>query len=113
MNQGALYRHVGITTILLFISLYSWGSTTLPQHPNKLVPPDAAPLDTIPVKKPVETETVEQKKEEPPVESVIKEVPKAKKQVKPIAVPPVVTPVKPPQIIKPKIVIKKIGVRVP
>jgi hypothetical protein len=112
MNKGALYRHVGITTILLIISLYSWGSTKLPQHTYKVVPANAAPLDTIPVKKPVETETVEQK-QELPVEPVIKEVPKAKKQLKPIAVPPVVTPVKPPQIIKPKIVIKKIGVRVP
>lgn len=112
MNKGALYRHVGITTILLIISLYSWGSARLPQHTYKVVPPDTAPMDTIPVKKPVEAEAVEQK-QELPVGPVIKEVPKAKKQVKPIAVPSVMTPVKPPQIIKPKIVIRKISVRVP
>ncbi|PSL21488.1 hypothetical protein CLV42_12342 [Chitinophaga ginsengisoli] len=112
MNKGALYRHVGITTTLLIISLHSWGSATLPQHPYRIIPVNTVPLDTIPVKKPVETETVEQK-QELPVEPVIKEVPKSKKQLKPIAVPTVVTPVKPPQIIKPKIVIKKIGVRVP
>jgi len=112
MNQGALYRHVGITVILSIISLYSWGSATLPQPTYKVKPSEALPLDTIPVKKPVETETVAPT-QDLPVEPVIKEVPKAKKQVKPIAVPPVMTPVKPPQIIKPKIVIKKIGIRVP
>lgn len=112
MNKGALYRHVGITAILLIISLYSWGSVKLPQPTYKVAPAYTALLDTIPVKKPVETETVEPK-QELPVEPVIKEVPKAKKQLKPIAVPTVVTPVKPPKIIKPKIVIKKIGIRVP
>jgi len=112
MNKGALYRHVGITAILLIISLYSWGSVKLPQPTYKVIPVNTVPLDTIPVKKPVETETVEPK-QELPVEPVIKEVPKAKKQLKPIAVPTVVTPVKAPKIIKPKIVIKKIGVRVP
>ncbi|MCF6402546.1 hypothetical protein L3C95_11660 [Chitinophaga filiformis] len=112
MNKGAIYRHVGITAILSIISLYSWGSTTLPQPTYKVIPPDAVRMDTIPVKKPVETETVEPT-QELPVEPVIKEVPKAKKQVKPIAVPSVITPVKTPKIIKPKIVIKKIGVRVP
>lgn len=112
MNKGALYRCVGITVILLIISLYSWGSVTLPQHPYKVESPYVALRDTVPVKKPVETETVEQKQEQP-LEPVIKEVPRSKKQVKPIAVPPAVLPVKPPKVIKPKIVIKKIGVRVP
>ncbi|SHM86353.1 hypothetical protein [Chitinophaga sp. CF418] len=112
MNKGALYRHVGITVILSIISLYSWGSNTLPQPTYKVIPPDAVPLDTIPVKKPVETETVEPT-QELPVEPVIKEVPRSKKQLKPIAVPPAVLPVKTPKIIKPKIVIRKISVRVP
>jgi hypothetical protein len=111
MNKGALYRYVGITIILLIISLYSWGSVSLPQHSYKVMSPSVELRDTIPVK-PVETAPVEQKKE-PPIEPVIKEVPRAKKQLKPIAVPPAVRPLKSPKVIKPKIVIKKIGVRVP
>lgn len=112
MNKGILYRYVGITIILLFISLYSWGSVSLPQHPYKVMSLSVELRDTIPVKNPAETAPAEQKKE-PIVEPVIKEVPRAKKQLKPIAVPSTVVPVKPPKVIKPKIVIKKIGVRVP
>ena len=112
MNKGVLYRYVGITIILLIISLYSWGSVSLPQHPYKVISPSVELRDTIPVKKPVETAPVEQQKELP-VEPIIKEVPRAKKQLKPIAVPTAVRPLKPPKVIKPKIVIKKIGVRVP
>lgn len=99
MNKGALI------IILLIVSLRSWGSVSLPQLSYKVL------NDSIPVKKPVETVSSEQKQEQP-VETIIKEVPKAKKQLKPIAVPPTVIPVKPPVIIKPKIVIKKIGIRV-
>jgi hypothetical protein len=98
MNKGAFY----ITTILLIISLKSWGSVPLPQLLT----------DTIPVKRP---EEVVQKQDQPVKEltdPVIKEVPRAKKQLKPIAVPPTVVPVKVPQIIKPKIVIRRIGVRI-
>jgi hypothetical protein len=112
MNKGVLYRYVGITILLLIISLYSWGSISLPQHSYKVISPFVELRDTIPVKKPVEMAPVEQKKELP-IEPVIKEVPRAKKQLKPIAVPPVVRPLKSPKVIKPKIVIKKIGVRVP
>jgi hypothetical protein len=98
MNKGAF-----IIIVLLTVSLRSWGSVALPQLSYKAL------RDTIPAQKPVvETQTSEQK----PVETIIKEVPKAKKQLKPIAVPPTGIPVKPPVIIKPKIVIKKIGLHV-
>ena len=104
MNKGAFY----IITIFLFISLKSWGSVSLPQLSHKAF----LLTDTVPVKKPEETI---QKQEQPVKEitdPVIKVVPRAKKQLKPIAVPPTVVPVKVPPIIKPKIVIKKIGVRI-
>ena len=104
MNKGTFY----IITILLIISLKSWGSAALPQFSHKAY----LLTDTVPVKKP---EEVTQKQDQPVkevIDPVIKEVPRAKKQLKPIAVPPTVVPVKVPRIIKPKIVIKKIGVRV-
>ncbi|WP_232538926.1 hypothetical protein [Chitinophaga tropicalis] len=106
MDKGILYRYTGIIIILLICHLNSWGSVSLPQHP-----PYSVPLDSIPVKKPAEVEKQDQPVTDA-IPDVIKEVPKSKKQVKPIAVPPAVMPVKPHVIIKPKIVIKKIGVRV-
>ncbi|SFE07956.1 hypothetical protein SAMN05518672_104402 [Chitinophaga sp. CF118] len=108
MNKGA----AGIITFLLIISFKSWGSVPLPQLSYKAISSYAMLNDTIPGKKP---EEVEQKQEQPLKEvtdPVIKEVPRSKKQLKPIAVPTKVLPVKAP-IIKPKIVIKKIGVRIP
>lgn len=106
MNKGIVCRYAGIVIVLLISYLNSWGSVSLPQHPLYSVP-----LDSIPAKKQAEVE-----KQDQPVtdaaQTVIKEVPKSKKQLKPVAVPPAVMPVKPPVIIKPKIVIKKIGVRV-
>lgn len=113
MNKGAFYRYAGIISILLIVSLNSRGSVTLPLLTHKAASTCLALQDTIPGKKPAEE--VEQKQEQPVKEvtdAVIKEVPKSKKQIKPIAIPPAVLPVKAP-IIKPKIVIKKIGVRIP
>ncbi|GAA3938775.1 hypothetical protein GO495_11055 [Chitinophaga oryziterrae] len=110
MNKGAFYRYAGIIIILLIVSLKSWGSVTLPQLNRKAASACLSLQDTIPpANKPVEAE---QKQEQPVTDAVIKEVPKAKKQLKPIAVPPAVLPVKTP-IVKPKIVIKRIGVRIP
>lgn len=116
MNKGVLYRYAGIITILLIISLKSWGSVPLPQLSYKAVASYVMLPDTVPVKKP---EEAVQKQEQPLKEitdPVIKEVPRAKKQVKPIAVPTKVVPVKVApvkvRIIKPKIVIKKVGVRI-
>jgi hypothetical protein len=106
MNKGILYRYSGILIILLIISLKSWGSASLPQLSYKAV------ADTIPVQK---QEEATQKQDQPLKEvtdPVIKEVPKAKKQLKPIAVHTTIAPVKVQPIIKPKIVIKKISVRV-
>ncbi|SEW25239.1 hypothetical protein SAMN05428988_3615 [Chitinophaga sp. YR573] len=109
MNKGAFYRYAGIIIILLIVSLKSWGSVTLPQLNHKAASTCLALQDSIPPRKPVEAE---QKQEQPVTDAVIKEVPKAKKQIKPIAVPTTVLPVKAP-IVKPKIVIRKIGVRIP
>lgn len=53
--------------------------------------------DTVPKSNTGNTETAAQKEIEP-----IKEVPKSKKQVKPVAIP--VTGIKPVQVIKPKII---------
>lgn len=68
--------------------------------------------DTIPVKKTVEPDAKSLPKNESPVkeilEPVIKTVPKSKKQVKPVAVP-TVKPAKVPKIIKPKVIIRKVG----
>jgi hypothetical protein len=66
--------------------------------------------DTLPKK--TEKPATPEQKQETPADPIIKEVPKARKQVKPVAVPSVVIPIKPPVIIKPKIVIKKIGLHV-
>jgi hypothetical protein len=61
-------------------------------------------IDTVPVAEPVKVIPAEQSK---PVDvsNVIKQVPKSRKQVKPVAVPKIVT-TRPKAIIKPKIVIK-------
>jgi len=110
MNKGTFYRYAGILIILLIVSLKSWGSVTLPQLNHKAASTCLALQDTIPpANKPAEAE---KKQEQPVTDAVIKEVPKAKKQLKPIAVPTTVLPVKAP-IVKPKIVIKRIGVRIP
>src|SRR4051812_43643411 len=61
-------------------------------------------MDTVPVVKSGEVQPTEQP-ETVPVPEVIKQVPKSRKQMKPIAVPKIVT-TKPKAIIKPKIVIK-------
>lgn len=101
----AIYRHMGISVILLVISAVSQGSDVLPRLTAEIF------QDTLPAKKTEKPATPEQK-QETPADPIIKEVPKARKQVKPVAVPPVVIPIKPPVIIKPKIVIKKIGLHV-
>src|SRR5688572_24613641 len=61
-------------------------------------------LDTVPTVKAVESQPAQQV-ENVEVPNVIKQVPKSRKQVKPVAVPKIVT-TKPKAIIKPKIVIK-------
>ena len=55
-------------------------------------------MDTLPDNKKIAPENAETK----PAELLIKEVPKSRKQVKPIAVP--ITGIKPVQVIKPKII---------
>ena len=66
--------------------------------------------DTIPpVKKTVEEKPAQEKPATTTIPSVIKVVPKARKQIKPVALPAL--PVKPPKIIKP--VIKRVGTLIP
>ncbi|MFT3827671.1 MAG: hypothetical protein QM731_27375 [Chitinophagaceae bacterium] len=116
MNKGIFYHSISIISILLICSLKSWGSETLPQLDGKPVCAYRVVTDTVPGQKPPEVKKEEPKQEQPVKEAVgevIKEVPKSKKQVKPVAVSATSVPVKPPVIIKPKVVIKKIGVRIP
>lgn len=111
MNKGVLYRYAGIITILLIISLKSWGSVPLPQLSYKAVASYVMLPDTVPVQKPEEAAQKQERPLKEITDPVIKEVPRAKKQIKPISVPTKVAPVKV-RIIKPKIVIKKVGVRI-
>jgi hypothetical protein len=62
-------------------------------------------MDTVPAVKAVEAQPAQQSENVEVVPTVIKQVPKSRKQVKPVAVPKIVT-TKPKAIIKPKIVIK-------
>jgi hypothetical protein len=114
MNKWVFPRYAGITILLLISYLNGWGSVSLPQPTYGPDDPYCVAADSIPIKKQVEAGKAPQDQPVPDVvQPVIKEVPKARKQIKPIAVPPAVVPVKPPVIIKPKIVIKKIGVHLP
>ena len=61
-------------------------------------------MDTVPAVKAVEAQPAQQV-ENVEVPNIVKQVPKSRKQVKPVAVPKIVT-TKPKAIIKPKIVIK-------
>ena len=104
--------------VLLAVSLLA---TTLYAREGKPVLTAARPAfnialtDTVPPVKnapPVKTPEPEVKKDVPVVvvdAKVIKEVPKARKQIKPKVIP--VVPVKAPKVIKP--IIKKIGVILP
>ena len=106
MNKGVFFSFIGTIFILLLSSLHSRGGISLPR-PVYII-------DSIPVATPQEqVKTTTQEQPVKDLKDVIKEVPKAKKQIKPIAVPGTVVPVKTPQIIKPKIVIKRIGVHIP
>jgi hypothetical protein len=64
----------------------------------------SVPIDTVPAVKAVEAQPAQQV-ETVEAPTVIKQVPKSRKQLKPVAVPKIVT-TKPKAIIKPKIVIK-------
>lgn len=103
--------------VLLAVSLLA---TTLYAREGKPVLITARPFsialtDTVPPVKnapPVKTPEPEVKKDVPVVvvdAKIIKEVPKARKQIKPKVIP--VVPVKAPKVIKP--IIKKIGVILP
>lgn len=105
MTKMAPYRHITVTILLFITSFRSQGSDLLPRFSVDVF------QDTLPAKKTEKPATPESKKESP-VEPIIKEVPKARKQVKPVAIPPVVIPVKPPVIIKPKIIIKRPGIHI-
>lgn len=71
---------------------------TVPPPPAKDAPPVKTPEPDVKKNKPVVADA-----------KIIKEVPKARKQIKPKVIP--VTPVKPPKVIKP--IIKKIGAILP
>lgn len=112
-RQHFFYRFLVLATgFLLATSLYA--------REGKPVFTGARPFsieltDTVPPVKnapPVKAPEPEVKKDVPIVvvdAKIIKEVPKARKQIKPKVIP--VTPVKPPKVIKP--IIKKIGAILP
>lgn len=110
------YSFVRITCVALIFLAGSFASAA---SEGKPVAPMQAPAymltDTVPpAKKPIEEkpETEQKTETEKPVTttpSVIKVVPKARKQIKPVALPSV--PLKPNKIIKP--VIKRVGSLIP
>ena len=96
-----MFREAGIYILFFFIfSAVTVNASALTTGVNRFV----VPIDTIPAVKAVEAQPAQQV-DNVEVPNVIKQVPKSRKQVKPVAVPRIV-PTKPKAIIKPKIVIK-------
>ncbi|RYY55954.1 MAG: hypothetical protein EOO09_08355 [Chitinophagaceae bacterium] len=110
MNRHNLYRITIITGLFLVRTLQGWGSAHKPL-PRLFIPPLQMIADTVPQAKPTEPKTGQPATEGPiegTVKPLIKSVPKAKNQVKPKALPGKL-PVKTPTIVKPKIIIRRIG----
>jgi len=108
------YPFARLTGTVLILLACSFASAASEGKPVAFIQVPAHVLtDTVPpVKKPVEEKPEPEKKTETPVTttpSVIKVVPKARKQIKPVALPSV--PLKTNKIIKP--VIKRVGSLIP
>lgn len=113
-------RHCLLNRFIVLLAVFLL-ATTLYAREGKPVFTGSRPAfsieltDTVPPVKnapPVKTPEPEAKKDVPVIvvdPKIIKEVPKARKQIKPKVIP--VTPVKPPKVIKP--IIKKIGAILP
>ena len=97
-----MFRRVGTYMLFLFVfsSVKSRAADSTPGIANMLFL-----TDTVPAVKAVEAQPAQQAENVEVVPNVIKQVPKSRRQVKPVAVPKIVT-TKPKAIIKPKIVIK-------
>ena len=111
MNLKPLYLKAVLFGLFLIPTHKGWGSDhkSLP-HPILIM----ASSDTVPPVKPAEVKPAENKPANPalPVEKiidpVIKVIPKSRKQIKPVAIPGNI-PAKTQKIIKPKIIIRRIG----
>ena len=107
MKKRALYRICLIACLCMIRSLQGWGSdsTSLPRLSFEMVS-----MDTIPAVKtsPTQTEPTTEGPIDKVIKPVVKQVPKSKKQLKPVAIPGNL-PVKPLKTVKPKVIIRKIG----
>jgi len=117
MTRKRYYRCLSLSVLLTIRSLAGWGSEQLPHLPFEGKPSFTVSIDTVPPTKktvvPEETPAPSQPVKEV-IGPVIKEVPKSRKQVKPVALPTNGIPVQTPKVIKPKVVIiKKIGLLIP
>ncbi len=114
MRRAVSYGLSLIGTMLV-LCVDSWGSEPLPQlsASSQIHFAPHMILDTVPVKPatPVQGEAPTEEVTETAVRPVVKEVPKSRKKLKPAAVVPAVN-VPPAKIVKPKIVIRKINVKV-
>ena len=97
-----MFRRAGTYVLFLFVfnSVQARAADSAPGIGNMLFL-----TDTVPAVKAVEAQPAQQSENVEVVPNVIKQVPKSRRQVKPVAVPKIVT-TKPKAIIKPKIVIK-------
>lgn len=114
MHKTISYGLILIVTFLAY-SINSWGSEPLPQlfyscpRVTQLVVNDTVPSNDAPVGQEQQPAAANAGTV---VQPVVKEVPKSRKKLKPVAVNPRVKAL-PTKVVKPKIVIKKINITVP
>ena len=110
MNKNNIYR---ITLLICLFSIRTtkgWGSD-LRSLPRLSFTAGYRVSDTVPPAKPADPKPAQPVPEGPVTEIVkpiIKQIPKSKKQLKPVALPGKL-PVKTPAVVKPKVIIRRIG----
>lgn len=110
MVPKTLYRIFILSCLFTIRSLQGWGSDS-PSLPHLTLNAQRVFTDTLPPAKPAEVKPAPPSTKNPVdevVKPIIKQIPKSKKQVKPVAIPGKL-PVNTQKIVKPKVIIRRVG----